>query len=148
MKKLFLLLLLSNMMLNSQANEQDKVQSAVEIFFEGFHNKDSILIKSVVHKSFSLNSASLRNNQSTLSNFDGDQFIKAVVTRSDDPAWKEILTSFEIKIDGILSNAWVGYEFWLGDKMSHCGVNSISLIKEEDSWKIFNISDSRRRDCN
>jgi len=31
--------------------------------------------------------------------------------------------------------------------MSHCGVNSISLIKEEDSWKIFNISDSRRRDC-
>jgi len=102
----------------------------------------------VVHKNFSLNSASLRNNQSTLSNFDGDQFIKAVVTRSDDPAWKEILTSFEIKIDGILSNAWVGYEFWLGDKMSHCGVNSISLIKEEDSWKIFNISDSWRRDYN
>ena len=81
MKKLFLLLLLSNMMLNSQANEQDKVQSAVEIFFKGFHNKDSTLIKSVVHKSFSLNSASLRNNQSTLSNFDGDHFIKAVVTR-------------------------------------------------------------------
>jgi len=58
------------MMLNSQANEQDKVQSAVETFFKGFHNKDSTLIKSVVHKSFSLNSASLRNNQSTLSNFD------------------------------------------------------------------------------
>ena len=50
MKKLFLLLLLSNMMLNSQTNEQDKVQSAVEIFFDGFHKKDSILIKSVVHK--------------------------------------------------------------------------------------------------
>ncbi|MAS30480.1 MAG: 3-methyl-2-oxobutanoate hydroxymethyltransferase, partial [Flavobacteriaceae bacterium] len=58
MKKLFLLFILSNMMLNSQTNEQDKVQSAVEIFFDGFHNKDSILIKSVVHKSFSLNSAS------------------------------------------------------------------------------------------
>ena len=123
MKKLFLLLLLSNMMLNSQTNEQDKVQSAVEIFFEGFHNKDSILIKSVVHKSFSLNSASLRNNQSTLSNFDGDQFIKAVVTRSDNPTWKEILTSFEIK-KMVFFKCWVGYEFWLGDNMSHCGVNS------------------------
>ena len=55
--------------------------------------------------------------------------------------------SFEIKIDGPLANAWVEYEFWLDGKLSHCGVNSIHLIKEKNGWKIFNITDSRRFNC-
>ena len=56
--------------------------------------------------------------------------------------------SFNIKIDGPLANVWVGYEFWLDDKLSHCGVNSIHLLKKKSGWKIFNITDSRRINCN
>jgi hypothetical protein len=78
----------------------------------------------------------------------GNAFVKAVISRADIPSWNEKLLSFNIKIDGPLAHAWVGYEFWLGDTFSHCGVNSIHLMKKDNAWKIINITDSRRRaDC-
>ena len=40
------------------------------------------------------------------------------------------------------------FEFWIDDKLSHCGANSIHLLKKKSGWKIFNITDSRRINCN
>ena len=128
--------------------EKEKLKSVVNTFFEGFHSKDSLLIVSVIDKSFDLNSTSLKEDNGVLTNINGDNFVSAIISRPDSPVWKEKLLSFNIKIDGPLANVWVDYEFWLDDKLSHCGVNSIHLLKKKSCWKIFNITDSRRINCN
>ncbi|KRO86282.1 MAG: nuclear transport factor 2 family protein [Bacteroidetes bacterium] len=147
MKKLILLLLFIPLISFSQALEKHQIQSVVETFFKGFHEKDSTVINSVLNNSFNLNSISYKENNAVLKSYIGDTFISAVISRNDNPVWTEKLMSFEIKIDGPLANAWVEYEFWLDGKLSHCGVNSIHLIKEKNGWKIFNITDSRRFNC-
>ena len=147
MKKLILLLLFIPLISFSQALEKHQIQSVVETFFKGFHEKDSTVINSVLNNSFNLNSISYKENNAVLKSYIGDTFISAVISRNDNPVWTEKLMSFEIKIDGPLANAWVEYEFWLDGKLSHCGVNSINLIKEKNGWKIFNITDSRRFNC-
>ena len=148
MKKLLLLLLFIPLLGFGQNLEKEKLQSVVKTFFEGFHNKDSLVIASVIDSKFDLNSTSLKEGKGVLTNINGDNFVSAIISRPDSPVWKEKLLSFNIKIDGPLANVWVDYEFWIDDKLSHCGANSIHLLKKKSGWKIFNITDSRRINCN
>ncbi len=148
MKKLILLFLFIPLVSYGQDIQKEKLKTVVKTFFEGFHNKDSLLIASVIDRSFDLNSTSFKEDNGVLQNINRDNFIRTVITRPNSPVWEEKLLSFNIKIDGPLANVWVDYEFWLDDKLSHCGVNSIHLLKKKSGWKIFNITDSRRIDCN
>ena len=148
MKKLLLLLLLVPSVSCNQNLEKEKLKSVVETFFEGFHNKDSLVINSVIDSSFNINTTSFKKNDGILRNINGANFVSAIISRPDSPIWEEKLFSFDIKIDEPLANVWVDYEFWIDDKLNHCGVNSIHLLKKKSGWKIFNISDSRRKDCN
>ena len=148
MKKLILLLLFIPLLGFGQNLEKEKIQSVVKTFFEGFHNKDSLLIASVIDSKFDLNTLSFKEDNGALRNINGDNSVSAIVARPDSPVWKEKLLSFNIKIDGPLANVWVDYEFWVDNKLSHCGVNSIHLLKKKSGWKIFNITDSRRINCN
>ncbi|MGB2257795.1 MAG: nuclear transport factor 2 family protein [Flavobacteriaceae bacterium] len=148
MKKLILLFLFIPLISYGQDIQKEKLKTVVKTFFEGFHNKDSLLIASVIDRSFHVNSTSFKEDNGILQNMSRDNFISTVISRPESPVWKEKLLSFNIKIDGPLANVWVDYEFWLDDKLSHCGVNSIHLLKKKSGWKIFNITDSRRIDCN
>jgi hypothetical protein len=40
---------------------------------------------------------------------------------------------------------WAEYDFHLGGKFSHCGLDSFSLLKTEGGWKIAYISDTRQK---
>jgi hypothetical protein len=148
MKKLLLIIMILPLLGFGQNLEKEKLQSVIKTFFEGFHNKDSLVIASVIDSKFDLNSTSFKGDDGVLRNINGDNFVSAIVSRPDSPVWKEKLLSVNIKIDGPLANVWVDYEFWMDDKLSHCGVNSIHLLKKKSGWKIFNITDSRRINCN
>ena len=147
MKKILLIILIP-LLSYSQSSDNVTIRASIETFFDGFHQKDSLLMTSVLHESFKLESVAVRENKVSKRDLNGKEFISAVTKRSDSPVWKEKLLSYEIKIDGPLANAWVKYEFWIDNKLSHCGVNSIHLLKDDLKWKIFSISDSRRKNCN
>ena len=147
MKKILLIILVP-LLSYSQSSENVNIKTTIETFFDGFHQKDSLLMRSVLHESFKLESVAVRDNKVSKRDFNGKEFISAVTQRSDNPVWKEKLLFYEIKIDGPLANAWVKYEFWIDNKLSHCGANSIHLLKDGLKWKIFSISDSRRKNCN
>ena len=147
MKKILLIILVP-LLSYSQNSENVNIKTSIETFFDGFHQKDSLLMRSVLHESFKLESVAVRDNKVSKRDLNGKEFISAVTKRPDSPVWKEKLLSYEIKIDGPLANAWVKYEFWIDNKLSHCGVNSIHLLKDGLKWKIFSISDSRRKNCN
>jgi hypothetical protein len=72
-----------------------------------------------------------------------DRFLESV---SNAPAGllNEELTSLQVLTDGDLATAWMEYNFFRGDEFSHCGVNSMNLIRTANSWKIFSIVDTRR----
>lgn len=59
---------------------------------------------------------------------------------------EERITYDVIRIDGDLAVVWTPYRFFYGGQLSHCGVNSIQLVKLADGWKIQYIIDTRRRE--
>jgi hypothetical protein len=48
-----------------------------------------------------------------------------------------------VLIHGPIAVVWAEYDFHLNATLSHCGVDSVSLLKTSSGWKISSISDTR-----
>lgn len=143
---IFLLILVVSFRLNAQTDDEQAAKQAVIQFFEGFHQKDSVMMQAVVHKDIILQTTfTTKKGEAILRNQKADGFIKTVVSRADSPTWNEKILSYSIQVDGNMANVWTPYEFWLDGKFLHCGVNSFQLFKDNGKWKIIYLIDTRRR---
>jgi hypothetical protein len=62
--------------------------------------------------------------------------------------WDEQLQGYQYSVDGKMATVITPYKFYLGKNFSHCGVNVFQLINTESGWKIFQITDTmRKEDC-
>jgi hypothetical protein len=43
-----------------------------------------------------------------------------------------------VMIRGPIAVVWGEYEFWIGGEFSHCGIDSVDLVKVDGNWKIAN----------
>lgn len=132
-----------------QVSDEEALRQTVETFFEGFHEQDSIKLKSVVADSLILQSlATNAEGESLLHTDTFRDFLKAITAIPPENTFREVLHSFSFRSDGSMANVWTPYTFYFNGKRSHCGVNSFQLLKEEGKWKIFYLVDTRRRgDC-
>jgi len=56
------------------------------------------------------------------------------------PGLDERMVYTTVLVEGDMAQVWGPYRFIAGGKTSHCGVNSMSLVKGESGWKIANTS--------
>jgi hypothetical protein len=150
MKKLVstaIFLLLATVVIAQDSLEEDKVQKVVETFFEGFHSRDSTIMKSVFHKSPVIQTIGRSKTGGTvLVREELQKVLKGIVGISLKTDFKEVLHEYVIKIDGDMANAWTPYSFYMNGNFSHCGVNSFQLLKVEEEWKIIYLIDTRRKE--
>jgi len=71
-----------------------------------------------------------------------DQFLRAVDVSGG--AWNEQIYDVEVRVDANVASVWAPYTFYLSGRISHCGVNSIELLKDAEGWKITQITDTQR----
>ena len=132
----------------SQTDEEYKVKYAIETFFDGFHQSDSLKMKSVMHPNMILQSIQPnKDGEEALVNQNISGFLKLVTQYAKVRNWEEELQSFDFKIDGNLAQVWCPYNFYLNGMLSHCGANSLQLFYENEQWKIVSILDTRRKNC-
>ena len=132
-----------------QENDKELVKGAIETFFQGFHEGDTLKMKSVMLDEFPTQAAyKNKQGEDVLVTEKSSKLINAIANRPADQKWDERILAYSIQVDGNMANAWVDYEFWFNDNFSHCGVNSFQLFKKENQWKIIYLIDTRRRkDC-
>lgn len=128
---------------NINAQEMD-IKKTIQLFFEGMHNGDTLKIKSVC-KDLILQSITENSNRSTFTTESSNDFFKSIAKLPADLKIEERLLDYKIQVDGLLAHAWTPYEFYINGKLSHKGVNSFQLYKENDAWKIIYIVDTRRK---
>ncbi len=132
----------------SQTDEEYKVKYAIETFFDGFHQSDSLKMKSVMHPNMIMQSIQPdKEGKEVLVNQNVSGFLKLVTQYSKVRNWEEELESFDFKIDGNLAQVWCPYNFYLNGMLSHCGANSLQLFFADEQWKIVSILDTRRKNC-
>ena len=132
----------------SSVDDVTAIRTTIALFFEGFHERNEAKMKSVLDDQTVFHSMDERGEVTQLRAISIEQFLKAVVSRPDNPTWEERLHEFTIEVDGSIAQAWVSYSFWLGGSFSHCGIDAFTLFKKDQTWVISYLIDSRKtEDC-
>lgn len=143
--KTYIIIFLLVIGFSAHAQKQD-VQKNIELFFEAFHQKDSVKLKSVCSDKMILQSISeSKTKGNKLSDETAKEFYKSIASIPSNVKFQEKILSYNIQIDGSMAHVWAPYEFYLNDKLSHSGVNTFTLFKENDVWKIIYLIDTRRK---
>lgn len=125
--------------------QNSEVQKTIETFFEGFHARDSVKIKSVCSDRMILQSIAENAKGGKLTDESAKEFYHSIATIPADFDFQEKILSYSIQVDGTMAHAWTPYEFYMKGKLSHKGVNAFTLFKDNGIWKIIYVIDTRRR---
>lgn len=131
----------------AQTTETEAVRSTIDRLFDGMRAGDSTAVRSAFHPDGGLHTAIGPSDTSAVQSTPVDAFVEAV-GEPHDKVWDERIWDVEIRIDGPLASAWVPYAFYHGEELSHCGVNAMQFVQTAEGWKIYQLTDSRRQECN
>lgn len=143
MKKVLLVIMVCFSM--SSFAQKTEVENTVKTFFEGFHAKDTLKIKSVCHENLILQSIIEGQKGSKLVDEKASEFYKSFSTFPKDMKFEEKILSYNIQIDGKMAHGWTPYEFYVNGKLSHSGVNAFTFYNDNGVWKIIHVIDTRRK---
>lgn len=147
----FLGVLLSPMALAAQqspppeaaATSESEVMRVVTAVFDGMRRADSAMVRPLFHPEARLISVGTRDGAPVVRIEPVEGFIQSV-GRPRSEVWDERLFNEKVGIDGALASVWVDYEFYRGTTRSHCGVDHFLLVKDSGTWRIIELSDTRR----
>jgi putative lumazine-binding protein len=149
MKKLFctlsLFFITITLLQATDDTEKIAVENVVKQLFYGMRIGDSTLVRSLFNENAVMYSLSEINGNPTIHEGSLQRFITAVGTPHEE-IWDEQIWGTKIEIDGPLATVWTNYVFYIGDKFSHCGIDLFQMIRSKDGWKIFQLTDTRRKE--
>ncbi len=148
--KLIIILIFSasTFLVSAQKSPEQEVKQSIVQLFDAMQKGDTVAARNLFHSTARLQSISKKSNgKVALENDAVDEFIKQIGSLPKNLKIEERILSYEIRVDSIMATAWTPYEFYVNEKISHCGVNAFQLINETGSWKIVQIIDTRRKDC-
>ena len=127
----------------TQSNEE-QIIAVIQQLFDGMRANDSMMIKDLFAPESTLSSIFTNREGQVVKRSSPTTGFVTAVGRPHDEVWDEKIWSYEIKIDDPMGQAWTEYTFYVGDRLSHCGVNVFEMIHLQDGWKISGITDTRR----
>lgn len=70
-----------------------------------------------------------------------------MISESKGAEFIEKMPNKEVKISGDLATVSGRYTFHVGDKLSHCGMNTFNLVKTDSGWRIANGASTLEFQC-
>ena len=126
------------------AAEREAVLKPVNQLFDAMRKHDSAMARGAFAPIGRLLQISEHNGEVKASALLPDDFAKAVGREPGSPPWNEPIYDPEVRIEGRVATVWAWYDFILGDKWMHCGVDAFQLAKLADGWKITQLVDTRQ----
>ncbi|MDI3319019.1 nuclear transport factor 2 family protein [Pinibacter soli] len=127
-------------------SEESAIKETINNFFKGMKTSDTALLISAISPNAVLQTVVTNKDQKVIVRTEEMSKFIEFVAKPHPLVFDERIQFETIKIDADLASAWTPYQFFLGDKFSHCGVNSFQLVKLDGKWKIQYIIDTRRKE--
>lgn len=145
MKSILVLLTLFLSSYSFAQKDEELVRQSIVRFFDGMRLSDTSMIRSTFAPKAIMQTVNKNKAGEVMVGSEVlDSFIY-FVAKPHSEIYDERISFDIIRVDADLAIAWTPYKFYIGDKFSHCGVNSFQLVRLNGSWKIQYIIDTRRR---
>jgi hypothetical protein len=142
---LALLLCIGNISNAQKNSEEEAVKNTINLLFDGMRNSDTTMIRKAFATKNTMETIAInKDGKAVVRTESVNNFIKSIGAPHPEK-YDERIQFTKILIDANLASVWTDYKFYIGDKFSHCGVNSFQLFKGDDGWKIIYIIDTRRK---
>jgi hypothetical protein len=145
MKWIFTLLTFFSLKAFSQP-EYELVKIPINNLFEGMRLSDTALLKAAFAPSAILQTITKSKEGKVDVRTEVIKDFITFIAKPHPEIFDERIHFEVIRIDADLAVVWTPYNFFVGKKFSHCGVNSFQLIKLNGNWKIQYLIDTRRKD--
>jgi hypothetical protein len=122
-----------------------EVIDAVRRLFDAMRAGDSAAARLLFEPGTQLQSVASRQGVLAVSADSLGMFMRAIGTPHAQ-VYDERIANERVLIDGLYAVAWVDYTFYLGDQKSHCGVDVFQMVRRPAGWRIFGLTDTRRRE--
>ena len=127
-------------------DEEAAVLAAVHELWEGMRTGDTTRVRAVLHPDARSYSVGIRDGQTLLYQEDSMAGFLTELGTPHEEAWDERVSNEEVRVDGPFATYYADFEFWLGERQSHCGVDAFHLVRtDEAGWQIVVLSDTRHR---
>ena len=123
----------------AQSHDEHEVRATVEQIFEGMRTANADLVREVLAPGVRFSGVG-EDGAVSVQSLDG--WLDAIGT--SEGRWDEQIYDVEVKIDGNMASVWAPFTFYFDGDISHCGINSIELMRDAAGWKITQIADTRR----
>lgn len=143
MKYLSTFLSLVTCMASGQLSDQS-IMEPINNLFVSMEKGDSTLAHSAFFKDAILVTVLEREGDISLRKETLNPFLEAIASPRQ-VQWSEPIWEVKINQDGNFAQVWANYAFFLGNKFSHCGVDTFQLVKTGTGWKIFYLADTRKK---
>lgn len=114
---------------------QQAVLASVNALFDGMATHDVAAVRKLLVPGASF--VVRRPDGRVVLEHDSD-FLKALGTQKGE--WRERIWSPQVLVHGDLAQVWAPYDFHLDGKLSHCGIDSFSMVRDASGWRIAGIS--------
>jgi hypothetical protein len=122
-----------------------EVLDVVERLFDAMRAGDSAAARALFEPGTRLQSVAAPQGVLTVREDSLGMFLRAIGTPHAQ-VYDERIANERVLIDGPYAVAWVDYTFYLDDKKNHCGVDAFQLVRRPAGWRIFGLTDTRRRE--
>jgi hypothetical protein len=140
MRLLTTLALLALTPLGAQTSDEKDAIAAAQKTFDGMAAHDAAMIRSSMLPDARLYSA--RDDGAVAPSTAVGDFADRIAAIKE-----SIVERFterpKVLIHGRIAQVWGEYEFLREGKFNHCGVDSFSLVKTAEGWKVATITDTR-----
>jgi hypothetical protein len=126
--------------------EERAVMAVVQQLFDGMRARDTSKMRATLHPDARLFTTGVKDSVPTVTIASITTWLSGVPTARPGLLLDERLHNPVVKVDGGLASVWAEYTFYLGDQLSHCGVDTFHLVKTVAGWRIIDLADTRRRE--
>ena len=134
---IFLFIVTAEVFGQSESSEKQAILDTVQKFFNSMAARDSLAASQVLlqdgnYYATRQEATGVLNRMNTFKAF--AKRLQQDTTRLEERMWNPT-----VLVHQTVAMVWTPYEFKSSGKLSHCGIDSFSLIKTPEGWKISHI---------
>ncbi|MGQ0703441.1 MAG: nuclear transport factor 2 family protein [Gemmatimonadales bacterium] len=126
-------------------DESQAVMATVQQLFDGMRSQDTAKMRAVLHPDARLITTGIRDGAPVVSTVSPDRWL-AGVAGATVAILDERLRNTVVYVEGGLASVWTDYTLYIGERLSHCGVDAFHLVRTAEGWRIIDLADTRRRE--
>lgn len=117
-----------------EPREREAVLKVVQKFFDTMATRDVDGARQILIAEGRFHSVRQQESGIVIQTRTNEEYLKSLSKGNE--RYRERMWNSEVHIHGLIATVWTPYDFWIDEKLSHCGFDSFNLIKSNGKWKI------------